>query len=72
MNYFKGKMIKNRFFLILARTIDHRIGYDDQEKPDIPVLTVEEALFSFFLRFLIVIINFVTCAFVIANIIRHW
>lgn len=66
------KILKNRFFLILARTIDHRVGYDDTERPEIPVLTVEEALFSFFLRFIVVLINFITCGFVIANIIYHW
>ena len=66
------KIINNRFFLILARTIDHRIGKTDQEKPDLPILTVEEALISFTIRFFIVLINFITCAFVIANVIHHW
>lgn len=65
-------MIKSRFLLILARTMDHRIGLTDQDKPDLPILTVEEALVSFFLRFLIVLVNFTTCGFVIANVIRHW
>jgi hypothetical protein len=67
----KGLM-NNRFLLIMARTIDHRIGKTDSEKPDLPVLTVEEALISFFIKFFIVIVNFITCGFVIANIIRHW
>lgn len=66
------KMIQNRFFLILARTIDHRVGKTDIEKPDLPVLTVEEALISFFIRFFIFLINFITCCFVIANVIHHW
>lgn len=66
------KILKNRFFLILARTIDYRIGYTDKDKPDLPILSVEEALFSFFLKFIIVLVNFITCGFVIANIIRHW
>jgi hypothetical protein len=61
-----------RFFLILARTIDHRVGKSDTDTPDIPVLTMEEALISFFIKFLIVLVNFVTCAFVIANVIHHW
>jgi hypothetical protein len=61
-----------RFFLVLARTIDHRVGKTDSDKPDIPVLTMQEALISFFIKFFIVLINFVTCAFVIANIIHHW
>jgi hypothetical protein len=64
--------MRNRFLLVLARAIDHRVGYSDKDKPDLPVLTLEEALFSFFLRFVIVLINFITCAFVIANVIHHW
>ena len=67
----KGLM-NNRFLLIIARTIDHRIGKTDSDKPDLPVLTVEEALISFFIKFFIVMVNFITCGFVIANIIRHW
>jgi hypothetical protein len=62
----------NRFILILARTIDYRIGYTNDDKPDLPVLNIREALFSFFLKIIIVLINFITCAFVIANVIRHW
>ena len=62
----------NRLLLILARTMDHRIGMNDSDKPDLPILTVEEALVSFFIKFVIVMVNFVTCGFVIANIIRHW
>lgn len=64
--------LKNRWIFILARAIDHRIGRTDEDKPDIPTLTLEEALVSFSLRLLIVLVNFVTCAAVIANIIHHW
>lgn len=65
-------MIKNRILLILARTIDHRIGQTDQDDPKIPVLTLEDALISFCIRCFIVLVNFITCGFVIANVIRHW
>jgi hypothetical protein len=65
-------IVTNKFFLLLARTIDHRVGYDDVEKPDVPVLPIKYALISFFIRFLIVFVNFVTCAFIIANIVHHW
>ena len=65
-------MITNKFFLTLARTIDHRVGYTDDGKPDIPVLPMKYALASFFMRFIIVMVSFVTCAFVIASIIHHW
>ena len=66
------RVVNNKFFLILARTIDHRVGFNDIEKPDIPVLTVENALISFAIRFMIVLVNFVTCGFIIANVIHHW
>lgn len=66
------KIIRNRFLLIVARALDYRIGYTDLDKPDLPVLKREEALLAFFIKFLIVMINFITCAFVIANVIRHW
>lgn len=66
------KELKNRWIFILARVIDHRIGRTDEEKPDIPTLTLEEAMVSFSLRLLIVLVNFVTCAAVIANIVHHW
>jgi len=61
-----------RFFLVLARTIDHRVGKSDSDKPDIPVLTLREALISFFIKFFIVLVNFITCGFVIASVLRHW
>lgn len=66
------RMTNNRFLLILARTLDHRIGKTDEEKPELPILTVSEALISLIIRLFIVLVNFVTCGFVIANIIRHW
>lgn len=66
------RLIHNRMLLVLARTIDHRIGKTDIDKPDLPILTVGEALVSFSIRFLIVLVNFATCAFVIASVIRHW
>lgn len=62
----------NRFLLVLARIIDYRIGRNDQDKPDLPILTMEEALVAFFFRLIIVLVNFVTCGFVIASVIRHW
>ena len=66
------KIMVYRFFLVLARTIDHRVGKTDSDKPDVPVLTMQEALISFFIKFFIVLVNLITCSFVIANIIRNW
>lgn len=68
----KKESFTYRFFLILARTIDYRIGKTDSDTPDIPILTMQEALISFFIKFFIVLINFITCGFVIANVIHHW
>lgn len=64
--------MRGRWVLVLARALDHRIGRTDDEKPDLPVLTLEEAMVSFYLRLFIVALNIATCLSVIANIIRHW
>ena len=66
------RKIKGRWIMILARTLDHRIGKTDEEKPDLPVLTVEEAVISFYFRLFIVVLNILTCFAVIANVFRHW
>ena len=66
-----GKMLK-RFWLIWSRTVDHRIGKTDDDAPDIPILRNKDANISLLIRTLIVIINVVTCFFIIANVIRHW
>ena len=65
-------MIQNKFFLTLARTIDHRVGTTDDSKPDIPTLPIKYALVSFFIRFILVMFNFIVGIVVIANIIHHW
>ena len=68
-------MIKNalkRLWLIWSRTVDHRIGKTDDDAPDIPILKNKEANISLLIRTIIVILNIVTCLFIIANVIRHW
>jgi hypothetical protein len=72
LKYTMKESLLYRFFLVLARTIDHRVGKTDSDKPDVPVLTMQEALISFFIKFFIVLVNFITCGFVIASIIHHW
>lgn len=64
-------MIK-KFWLIWARTLDHRVGKTDEDQPDIPILSLREARFSLILRTIIVVLNIVTCLFIIANVVRHW
>lgn len=66
------KELRGRWVLVLARALDHRIGRTDEDKPDLPVLTLEEAMVSFYLRLFIVTLNVTTCVAVIANIIRKW
>ena len=61
-----------KIWLIWARTIDQRVGLTDEEKPDVPNLKVRDANISLIIRTLIVIVNFITCGFIIANAIHHW
>jgi len=61
-----------KIWLIWARTIDHRVGMTDDERPDIPNLKVRDANISLIVRTLIVLVNFITCGFIIANVIHHW
>ena len=61
-----------KFWLIWAYILDHRVGKTDEDQPDIPILSLKEARFSLILRTIIVVLNVVTCLFIIANVIRHW
>lgn len=61
-----------RPLLILARAIDRRVGQNDYDAPDIPILTQYEAWTAFFVKLSIILVNFITCGFIIANTIRHW
>jgi hypothetical protein len=61
-----------KLWLIWARTLDHRVGKTDEDEPDIPILSLKEARYSLILRTIIVVLNMVTCGFIIANVIKHW
>ena len=61
-----------KLWLIWARTVDHRVGKTDDDEPDIPILTQKEARVSLMLRSFIILLNIITCFFIIANVIRHW
>jgi hypothetical protein len=52
--------------------VDHRVGLTDEERPDVPNLKVRDANISLIIRTLIVLVNFITCGFIIANAIHHW
>lgn len=66
------RQIKSKWIMVLARVMDHRIGPRDEDPPELPRLTVEEAMLSFWIRLTLVVMNLVTCCAVLANIIRHW
>lgn len=61
-----------KFWLIWARTLDHRVGRTDNDEPDIPILSLRDAQISLLLRSLIIIVNLITCFFIVANIIKNW
>jgi hypothetical protein len=63
---------QKKFLLILARAIDHRVGQTDEDAPDVPILTQVEAWTAFWIKLCIILINFITCGFIIANTIHHW
>jgi hypothetical protein len=66
------RQIRSKWVRVLARAMDHRIGARDEDPPELPVLTVEEAMASFWIRLVLVVANLATCGFVIANVVHHW
>jgi hypothetical protein len=61
-----------KLWLIWARTLDHRVGKTDEDQPDIPILSLKEAQISLLIRTAIVIVNIITCGFIIANVVKNW
>jgi len=57
---------------IWARATGHLMGQNDEDRPDVPILTVKEARIALFFKTFWVIIHIVTCFFIMANIIHHW
>jgi len=57
---------------VWARATGHLMGATDEDKPDVPILTIKEARLALFLKTSWVIIHVITCFFIIANVIRHW
>ena len=66
------KRFLTKIWLIWSRALDHHVGMTDDERPTIPTLRVVDANISLLIRTLIVLINFITCGFIIANAIHHW
>lgn len=61
-----------RPWLIWARATGHLMGRTDEDKPDVPVLTLREAKIVLMFKTFWVVIHVLTCFFIIANAIRHW
>jgi hypothetical protein len=66
------KRLLTKVWLIWSRALDHHVGMTDDERPTIPTLRVVDANISLLIRTLIVLVNFITCGFIIANAIHHW
>lgn len=61
-----------KLWLIWARTLDHRVGKNDEDQLDIPILTLKQAQISLIIRTIIVLTNMATCIMIILNIIKNW
>ena len=61
-----------QLWLIWCRTVDHRIGKTNDDEPQIPILSLEQANVSLIFRTCIILINVITCIFIVANIIHKW
>jgi len=57
---------------IWARATGHLMGRTDDDRPDVPILTVKEARIALFLKTFWIAIHVITCFFIIANVVRHW
>ena len=64
-------MVK-KLWLIWCRTVDHRIGKTDEDEPNIPILSLKQAQISLLMRTLIIVVNLITCFFIMVNIIHKW
>ena len=47
------------------------VGKNDEDQPDIPILTLKQAQVSLLIR-TIVLTNMATCGMIMANIIKNW
>ena len=57
---------------IWARATGHLMGYTDDDRPIVPILTIKEAKIALGLKTFWVIIHVLTCFVIIANTIHHW
>jgi len=62
----------NSLYRIWARATGHLMGQTDDDRPDVPILTLVEAKMALALKTFWIVIHVITCFFIIANVIRHW
>ena len=60
-----------RFWLIWARATGHLMGRTDDDKPDVPVLTLREAKVALLLKTFWVIIHVITCFLLLRTFSTH-
>lgn len=57
---------------VWARATGHLMGSTDSDRPDVPILTLQEARVALFFKTFWVVIHIITCVVIIAGVIRHW
>jgi hypothetical protein len=66
------KTSMNSLERVWARATGHVMGNTDDDRPDIPILTLNEARVVLFLKTFWVIMHTIACFALIANVIHHW
>ena len=56
----------------MARALDYYIGRNDEDEPKVPVLSMKNARRGLYIRMVLQLVNWATCFFIIAGVIRHW
>jgi hypothetical protein len=56
----------------MARALDYYIGRTDEDEPKVPILTMQQARRGLYIRMVLQLVNWITCFFIIAGVIRHW
>jgi hypothetical protein len=57
---------------VIARSLDYYIGRTDEDEPKVPILTMKQARVGLYIRILLQFVNWLTCFFIVAGVIRHW
>ena len=58
--------------LIIARALGYEVGRNDDDEPRLPVLEQKHARHGLYIRILVQGVNWLTCFFIIAGVLRHW